>query len=103
VVNLAYSDPNTSTFVSITGTGELVRDRTKHQELWTPVLKAWFPEGLQDPQLTLLKVNVLEAEYWDASSSRMVQLFEMAKALVSGQEFKSPEHEKIKINPYDNR
>jgi general stress protein 26 len=102
-VNLTYSDPHTSAFVSVTGRAELVDDPVRRSELWKPVFKAWFPEGPDDVQLKLLKVYITEAEYWDVSSSRMVQLFEMARALVSGEKYQVSDHEKFKINPYDNR
>jgi hypothetical protein len=49
------------------------------------VLKAWFPDGLGDPDLALLRVRVEKAEYWDAPSSKMVQLAGFVKAIVTGQ------------------
>jgi general stress protein 26 len=35
------------------------------KDLWTPEIKHWFPNGLDDPDLTLLKVDIVEVEYWD--------------------------------------
>jgi len=85
-VNVAYSKPEDNTYVSVSGTAEVSKDRAKIEELWSPVLKAWFPEGLEDPTLCLLKVSVEEAEYWEASSSTLVQLFGFVKAMATGQE-----------------
>jgi general stress protein 26 len=78
-VNLAYSDSSSQRYVSITGNGELMRDHVKAKELWNPLYKAWFPKGLDDPDLILLRVYVLEAEYWHASEGRMVPLAGFAK------------------------
>jgi general stress protein 26 len=58
-------------------------------------LKAWFPEGLEDPTLCLLKVSVEEAEYWEASSSTLVQLFGFVKAMATGQEADYGENKKV--------
>lgn len=67
------------------------------KELWKPFLKAWFPKGLDDPDLALLKVTVTEAEYWDTSSSPVVHAVGLAKALVKGETYQPGEHEKIDL------
>ena len=84
-------------YLSISGRAEVVKDKAKIEELWSPVLKAWFPEGLDDPHLCLLKIPVEQAEYWDAPSSKIVQLFGMAKAIATGQEADYGENKKITL------
>ena len=73
-VNLAYADPPSQRYVSVTGNCELVRDHDRAKALWDPSYKAWYPKGLDDPNLILLRVIILEAEYWDASQGRMLRL-----------------------------
>lgn len=82
-VNVSYVKPDDERYVSVSGTAQLVHDRKKMKDLWKPFLKAWFPNGLDDPEIALLKVTVTEAEYWDTSSSKMVRL---AKSLTGGQQ-----------------
>lgn len=96
-VNVAYSKPDDNRYVSVSGTAEIVKDRAKMEELWSPVLKAWFPDGLEDPNICLLKVAVEQAEYWDAPSSTIVQLFGMAKAIATGTEMSYGENKKIDL------
>jgi general stress protein 26 len=96
-VNVAYSNPDDSRFVSVSGRGEIVKDRAKIEELWNPVLKAWFPDGLEDPTLCLLRVSVEEAEYWDQPSGRIVQALGFVKALATGSEMDTGENEKIRF------
>lgn len=96
-VNVAYSKPDDNRYVSVSGTAEIVKDRAKMEELWSPILKAWFPDGLEDPHICLLKVAVEQAEYWDAPSSTIVQLFGMAKALATGTEMSYGENKKINL------
>ena len=99
-VNVSYSDPDDNRYVSLSGTASLVRDREKIKELWKPVLKAWFPDGLEDPDLALLRVKVEKAEYWDSPSSKMVQLAGFLKALATGQRLDyAGENEKLDLNP----
>lgn len=94
-VNCAYSKPDDNCYVSVSGTASISKDRAKIEELWSPILKAWFPEGLDDPTLCLLKVQVEEAEYWDAPNSTLVQLVGFVKALATGTEMSYGEHGKI--------
>src|SRR6476619_2427228 len=96
-VSLAYCQPDDNRYVSVYGTASVVKDRAKIEELWNPILKAWFPKGLEDPTLCLLKVEVSEAEYWDASSSTLVQIAGFLKALVTGQEADYGDHGKISM------
>jgi general stress protein 26 len=96
-VNVAYSQPSDNTYVSVSGRASLSKDRQKIEELWNPVLKAWFPKGLDDPNLALLKVSVEEAEYWDSPNSTIVQLAGFLKALVTGEQAKGGEHGKVSL------
>ena len=63
--NLSYADVGKQSFVSIPGRVRMLRDPDKARERWTQRLKAWFPSGLDDPDLGLLEVTVEQAEYWD--------------------------------------
>lgn len=96
-VSVAYSKPNDNTFVSVFGRAEMSKDRAKMEELWSPILKAWFPKGLDDPKLCLLKITIEEAEYWDSPNSTIVQLAGFVKALVTGQQIDVGEYGKINI------
>lgn len=83
-VNVAYSNPDDQVYVSLAGRASQVDDQAKKKELWNPALKAWFPGGLDDPQLTLIRVDAESAEYWDSPSGKMVALYGMAKAALTG-------------------
>ncbi|HZH04854.1 MAG TPA: pyridoxamine 5'-phosphate oxidase family protein [Myxococcaceae bacterium] len=86
-VNVAFSDEGNARYVSMSGTAELVRDAAKIREYWSPILKAWFKGGPEDPDLALLKVSVQHAQYWDAPSSRMVRLAGIVRAAVTGEQY----------------
>ena len=94
-VNLSYAEPSDSRYVSVSGTATLVRDRAKIDELWTPVLKAWFPEGKDDPEVALLRVDVSKAEYWDVPTSTIVKLVGFTKAVLTGKQYWPGENEKL--------
>jgi general stress protein 26 len=96
-VNVAYASPSDNTYVSVSGTASLVSDKEKIEELWNPILKAWFPKGLDDPTLILLKVSVEQAEYWDSTSSTVVQVVGFVKALVTGERADGGDHGKVNL------
>ncbi|MEO6095851.1 MAG: pyridoxamine 5'-phosphate oxidase family protein [Fibrobacteria bacterium] len=74
-VRLAYVSGDNRTFVSVTGTATLVEDPKRAKSLWDPALSGWFPEGVEDPDIVLLRVEVVKAEYWNAPLKRMTFLF----------------------------
>jgi general stress protein 26 len=98
-VNISYSSPKDNRFVSVSGRAELIEDKKKVEELWNPLLKAWFPEGIEDPNLTLIRVHVESAEYWDFHSSTMVQLMGFAKSIFTGKQIQpdKSQHDKISL------
>ena len=96
-VNVSYAAPDSNTYVSVSGTAEIVKDQAKIDEYWNEVHRAWFPEGKDAPDLVLLKVNVEQAEYWDSPSSTIVQIAGFLKALATGESADGGENEKINL------
>jgi len=84
IVNLVYADPSEDTYVSVSGTAAMLEDGAKKKQLWNKLAEAWFPGGPTDPDLALVQVRIVEASYWDVKESKLVQLYEMAKAAVTG-------------------
>src|SRR5271155_290198 len=50
-VSVSFSDLKANNFVSLTGEAFFVEDRDKMREYWKPLLRTWFPEGVDDPDL----------------------------------------------------
>lgn len=96
-VNVAFSDPKSQAYVSLSGRAELVRDKAKIEELWEPALKAWFPKGVDEPDIALLKINADQAEYWDSPSSPIAHLVSLAKVAVTGKSAQPGENEKVTL------
>jgi general stress protein 26 len=84
-VNVSYADPGKDSYVSLSGQAMISEDQDKKEELWSPMARSWFPAGVKDPDLALLEVRIHHAEYWDVKESKMVQLFKMAKAAITGE------------------
>ncbi|MGC5018159.1 pyridoxamine 5'-phosphate oxidase family protein [Micromonospora sp. DT47] len=83
-VNVAFSDQRQHAWVTVSGTAQEGYDRARAEQLWNPILTTWFPDGLDTPGLTLIKVHASSAEYWDSPSSTVVNLFGFARAAATG-------------------
>ena len=96
-VNVSYVDSDKNRYISNSGKAQVVRDSEKARQLWKPYLRAWFPNGVDDVEVALLKVEVHQAEYWDSPSSKMVQLLTFLKSVTTGESPKTPRPGKITI------
>ena len=83
-VNLAFTQPDDAQFVSVSGEAERVVDRERIRAMWNVGAQAWFPAGPEDEHAVLIRVVPHTAEYWDSNDSKMVRLFAMAKAAMTG-------------------
>jgi general stress protein 26 len=83
-VAMVYADPGSDRYVCVSGTARLTEDRAKTTQLWSPLAKAWFPGGADDPDLALVRLDITHADYWDVKSNKLVQLVRMATAAVTG-------------------
>lgn len=83
-VSVAYSHPS-DRWISVSGSATLVRDSSRQRELWNPFVQAWFPGGPDDPSVALLRVQVTDAEYWEAPGGKVVQLFKIMRSAVTHQ------------------
>lgn len=97
VVNIVYADPGEDSYVSVSGTAAVVEDMAKKEQLWSKITEAWFPGGVSDPNLALVRVRIDHANYWDVDESKVVQLFLMAKSVLTGKPPRLGEHAEISM------
>ena len=75
-----------SKFVSISGTARVDDNRALIKQLYSPPMKAWFPEGVDDPNMIILRLTPTHGEYWDQSGlKRFEYLWKAGKALWKGE------------------
>ncbi len=83
-VYLQYLDNSKHHYLSIRGNAEVVYDRQKIEELWSPIVNAWFENGKDDPAIRLIKVTPAEGHYWDTKNGKLVSMLKMAAMAVTG-------------------
>lgn len=96
-VSVIYASPSSESYLSLTGEGDVVDDRSRIAELWHPLLRAWF-EGPNDPSIRLIRVDVHEAEYWDTPGGKVASLFSLVKGAITGNgENMNSDHERVRL------
>jgi len=82
-VQLLFQGSHYSDFLTLYGDASITYDREKIKELWEPILKTWFTEGIDDPRITVIKVEPWEGYYWDTKHGMVVAgLKKVAGAIV---------------------
>jgi len=83
-VHLIFSNPSSSQFLSVYGEADIYTDEKSIEKAWTPLAKAWFLEGKDDPALTVIRVYPLDVHYWDTKDGKMISLIKIAAAALTG-------------------
>lgn len=94
----AFALPSEQQYVTMAGTATVVRDREKAEALWSPENAVWFPDGLDDPHLCLLKLDVDRAEYWDSPTSFVTYALGFVKTKLTGDPPDLSENEKVDVS-----
>jgi general stress protein 26 len=96
-VQLFYSDPSKNSFMVVNGTANAFYDRQKIEEMWSPLVKTWFQEGKDDPNISIIVVQPDSAYYWDTTGNRMINFFKMIASAISGKTLVDAEEGTLKV------
>lgn len=82
-IQLLYSKPSDMEFISIYGQATIVTERDILEDLYSKTDDSWFT-GVDDPNLTAIKVAPKEAYYWDTKENKYISLFKMGLSAITG-------------------
>lgn len=83
-VQLYFSNAGDSEYLSLHGVAIVSDDRALREKYWTPIAKAWIHDGVDDPELTVIKVAVQDGYYWDTEHGKAVALMKIAAGALTG-------------------
>jgi general stress protein 26 len=86
---LLFQNDKEGSYLHLTGRASVVDDAEKLKELYTTLQRTWFPKGVDDPDITLVRFDTDEANYWDSHDSYVRLVAAFAKSLVTGTPGKS--------------
>jgi general stress protein 26 len=83
-----------SQYLSLRGRASLIHDSARVRRLWREPLRVWFPKGPDTPDIALIAITPISAEFWDSSgANRLEYLWEAARAYVTGEQPGAPSDE----------
>lgn len=91
------STAGSSSWVSLTGHAVVIDDLEEKRRLWNAVVEAWFPDGPDDPDVVLMRVDAASAEYWDTPGGRLASVISFAKAKLTGEAYDGGENERVQL------
>ena len=95
-VSVEYASPDENKWVALSGVANVSRSKKKMEELWTPELEAYFPDGLDDTDLALVEIDVMRGEYWEGPGM-LTYAVELVTALATGERVDLGENEKVSL------
>lgn len=96
-VQLLLQGSEYSDFLTIYGKASISEDRGKIKELWNPMFKTWFTEGVDDPRITVIKVEPTEGYYWDIKHNKTVALLKRVAGAITGKTLDDSIEGKIQV------
>ena len=96
-VQLLFQGSAHSDFLSVYGVASISTDKELIKELWEPIIKTWFTEGVDDPRITVIKVETKEGYYWDNKHGNAIALVKMAAGAIMGKTMDDSIEGQIKI------
>lgn len=83
-VQLFYTNTGSYEFLSVYGFAAITTDKDEIEKLWSPIVKAWFTEGKDDPEISVIKITPDEAYYWDTKNNKAVSMVKILAGAITG-------------------
>ena len=96
-VSLIFQSDSDSAYMHLFGKASVINDLAKKKELYTPLLRTWFPEGLNDPRMTMIRFDADHGDYWDSPGGMLQVLAAFTKAIVTGTRGQGGEMGEVKL------
>jgi general stress protein 26 len=98
-VNASFASAEHNTYVSIAGRAAVVFDKARLTQLWSPAMSVFYPKGIDDPDLCLLRVQAESAEYWDGPGGLVGQALYLALTALTRDPGSLSENERMRLRP----
>lgn len=98
--NVLMTFQSSSKYASVSGKAEVVTDKELIAKHWQEAWRVWFPKGLDDPALCLIRFDADAGEYWDGAGLKGLKLsYNAVRAYVKGETVKADEtmHAKVPL------
>ncbi|MEL1242744.1 pyridoxamine 5'-phosphate oxidase family protein [Flavobacterium sp. DGU11] len=84
-VQMLFQGSSYSDFLTLYGKATISTDKQKIEELWDPMMKTWFTEGVDDPRITVIKFTPSDGYYWDTKHGMFVAMIKRTIGAIKGE------------------
>ena len=96
VVNITFT-AGKEKFISALAIGYEAFDKEKMQELWDPSQKKLFHQGSDPEELTFLKLDLQEVEYWGTPHSPVFKIVDFVRTITGDEKLHELVYEKVDL------
>lgn len=96
-VKLYFQGSPHSDFLMLNGQATISKDPARIKELWEPIIRTWFTEGVEDPRITVIKVTPSQGYYWDTKHGNIVAGIKMLLGAAIGKTLDDSIEGKLKL------
>lgn len=82
--HVALTVEASGTYLFISGEAQLSQSHELIDALWHPSYRAWFPEGEDQRDVSVVRVRVDRVDYWDPPGGRVRRVLQAARAILTG-------------------
>jgi general stress protein 26 len=80
---LIFVSKDQDVFADVTGQLQRIHDPARIERYWNPMVAAWYPEGKDDPHLTMLRFMPNSGQIWVSKQGVLRMVFEVARANIT--------------------
>lgn len=83
-VQLFFVNVGDSNYLSLHGLATITDAKSERDRYWTPIARNWFHGGVDDPEVTVIKVAPSDGYYWDTVHGKTVAMLKTVVGAVTG-------------------
>lgn len=83
-VQLLFSHPTNYRFLSVYGTAKIHKDAATIEKYWSPIANAWFENGKEDPNCSIISIEPKDVYYWDTKDNKLTAFVKFAFTAITG-------------------
>jgi len=96
-VTLYFQGSPHSDFLELKGKATISDDKDRIKELWDPMAKSWFKNGIDDPMITVIQFKTESGYYWDNEHGNTIAGVKLLIGVITGTSTDDSEEGSLKI------
>jgi len=83
-VQLFFMNNGDYQYLSVFGDATIYKDKSTIEDKWSPMAKAWFEDGKDEPNVSIIRVEPKDSYYWDTKAGKLVSILNFVANAVTG-------------------